>query len=255
VRAIVARRRWKVNPHARYGWAHDEARMSDEQPPRDGQRRQRTPAELQALNAAERTGRPFLTMMAPDVPEEIIMLPRDRWRLAVGRNPESDIAITWDVEVSRAHALLELVGDKWTLVDDGLSSNGTWANGKRVVGRQILRHRNTLCFGKTQLQFYDPGPPVSEATRRDVSPMAVPVTPMQHKVLVALCRPLYDESSETPAPNQAISGEIHLAVDTVKRHLKDLFARFGLSEVPQNEKRMRLARLALSRGIVSPRDF
>ena len=229
--------------------------MSDEPPPREGQRRQRTPAELKALNAAERSGRPFLTMMPPDGPEDIITLPSDKWRLTIGRNPESDIAIPWDVEVSRAHALLELVGDKWTLVDDGLSSNGTWVGGKRVVGRQTLRHKNTLCFGRTQMLFHDPGPPASEVTRRDVDPMAIPVTPMQHKVLVALCRPLYDDSSQTPAPNQVISDEVHLAVDTVKRHLKEMFARFGLSDVPQNEKRMRLARLALSRGIVTPRDF
>ena len=229
--------------------------MSDEQPRPNPQRRQRTPAEVQALRAAEHTGIPFVTMRPPGEAEVIVMLPREPWRLTIGRSDESDIAIVWDVGVSRAHALLELVGGKWTLVDDGLSSNGTWADGKRVVGRRILLHDDVLCVGDTQIQFHDPGPPGAEATRRDADPMAVPVTPMQHKVLVGLCRPLYEASLQTPAPNQQIAAEVSLSVDAVKRHLKDLFARFGLSDLAQNEKRMRLARVALNRGIVRARDF
>ncbi len=235
--------------------AHAGERMSRDQPPSDGQRGRRTPAELQALNEAQRAGQPFLATRPPDSGEVILMLPRDKWRLTVGRKAESDIAIVWDVEVSRAHALLELVGDKWTLLDDGLSSNGSWVNGKRVVGRQRLHQEDRLCFGNTQMQFYDPGPPGSEVTRRDAKPTSVPVTPTQHKVLVALCRPLNDGSSQLPAPNQQIAGEVHLSVDAVKKHLRELFERFKLTELAQNEKRARLARVALDSGIVTPRDF
>lgn len=212
-------------------------------------------SELKARLDAERAGEPFLVFRDGDDRQHLFVLGSDVEQIAVGRRTSADVVLEWDDQVSRVHARFERVDQDWTVVDDGLSSNGTWVGGKRVVGRQTLRHKNTLCFGRTQMQFHDPGPPASEATRRDVAPMAIPVTPMQHKVLVALCRPLYDDSSQTPAPNQVISDEIHLAVDTVKRHLKDMFARFGLSEVPQNEKRMRLARLALSRGIVTPRDF
>jgi pSer/pThr/pTyr-binding forkhead associated (FHA) protein len=215
----------------------------------------RTTADVQALIAAERGGQPFLTGRTPDGPQVIFVLPRDRWRLTVGRKPESDIALGWDVEVSRAHALLEQVGEQWTLVDDGLSSNGSFVNGQRVVGRQRLRQGDRLCFGNTQLLFRDPGPPESEATRREPRSTAMPLTPTQRKVLVALCRPLNDASSTLPATNKQIADEVFLSVDAVKAQLRLLFERFGLADLPQNEKRARLARTAFSAGADAPRDF
>jgi hypothetical protein len=75
---------------------------------------------MQALIAAERAGQPFLTGRGQHGSQVIFMPPRDRW-LTLGRKLELDIALGWDVEVSRAHPLLEQVGDQWTLVDDGLS--------------------------------------------------------------------------------------------------------------------------------------
>ena len=38
-------------------------------------------------------------------------------------------------------------------------------------------------------------------------------------------------------------------------HLRTLFARFELSELPQNRKRARLAELALEFGLVSRREL
>ena len=146
------------------------------------------------------------------------------------------------------------MGDQWTLVDDGLSSNGSFVNGRRVVGRQRLRQGDRLCFGSTQLLFCDPGPPESEATRREPVPTAI-LTPTQHKVLVALCRPLNDASSALPAPNRQIAEEVFLSVDAVKAQLRVLFERFGLAALPQNEKRAQLAQAALAAGAVTPRDF
>jgi pSer/pThr/pTyr-binding forkhead associated (FHA) protein len=218
----------------------------------------RSTADVQAVLAAERGGQPFLTGRGEDGGQVIFLLPRDRWRLTVGRKPESDVAIGWDDEVSRAHALLEQVGDQWTLVDDGLSSNGSYVNGQRIVGRQRLRQGDRLCFGTTQLLFRDPGPrdpPESEATRRDARSTAMSLTPTQHKVLVALCRPLNDASSAAPATNKQVADEVHLSVDAVKAQLRLLFERFGLTELAQNEKRARLAQSAFAAGSVSPRDF
>jgi pSer/pThr/pTyr-binding forkhead associated (FHA) protein len=229
--------------------------MTDDEPGAAAQPVARTTADVQALIAAERGGQPFLTGRTPDGPQVIFVLPRDRWRLTVGRKPESDIALGWDVEVSRAHALLEQVGEQWTLVDDGLSSNGSFVNGQRVVGRQRLRQGDRLCFGNTQLLFRDPGPPESEATRREPRSTAMPLTPTQRKVLVALCRPLNDASSTLPATNKQIADEVFLSVDAVKAQLRLLFERFGLAELPQNEKRARLAQTAFSSGAIAPRDF
>ena len=83
---------------------------------------------------------------------------------------------------------------------------------------------------------------------------AVPVTPVQRQILVALCRPVRDSPFGTPAPNRAIAEELHLSVDAVKSHLRTLFERFGLADLPQNQKRARLAALALLQGIVTVRD-
>jgi pSer/pThr/pTyr-binding forkhead associated (FHA) protein len=225
-----------------------------ERGPLAGDQVPRTTADVQALIAAERSGQPFLTGRMPDGHQVIFGLPRDRWRLTLGRRPESDVALSWDVEVSRAHALLEQVGDQWTLVDDGLSSNGSFVNGLRVVGRQRLRQGDRLCFGNTQLLFRDPGPPESEVTVREM-PRAVPLTPSQLKVLVALCRPLNDGSSALPATNRQIAAEVFLSVDAVKAQLRVLFERFGLAELAQNEKRARLAQVAFAAGAVTPHDF
>lgn len=229
--------------------------MSDADATAPGQRVARTTAEVQALIAAERGGQPFLTARLPGGREAIFPLPRDRWRLTVGRRPESDVSLVWDVEVSRAHALLEQVADQWTLVDDGLSSNGSYVNGNRVVGRQRLRQGDRLCFGNTQLLYRDPGPPESDATRRDKRASSVPLTATQHKVLVALCRPINDGSTTVPATNRQIAEEVFLSVDAVKAQLRVVFDRFGLGELPQNEKRARLAQAAFAAGSVTPRDF
>jgi pSer/pThr/pTyr-binding forkhead associated (FHA) protein len=220
-----------------------------------GQPAARTTADVQAELAAERSSQPFLIGRTVDGRQVIFALPRDRWRMTVGRRAESDIALSWDGEVSRAHALLELHSDQWTLVDDGLSSNGSYVNGERVVGRRRLRQGDRLCFGNTQLVFRDPGPAESEATRREAGSTAMPLTPTQRKVLVALCRPLNDGSSTLPAPNRQIAAEVFLSVDAVKAQLRVLFDRFSLTELAQNEKRSRLAHAALAAGAISPRDF
>lgn len=210
---------------------------------------------MQALIAAERSGEPFLVGRGRDGRQVIFALPRGRWRLTVGRRAQSDVSLGWDGEVSRTHALLEQVGDQWTLVDDGLSRNGTFVNGARIIGRQRLREGDRVCFGTTQLVYRDPSPGESETTYREPRSSAIPFSPMQRRVLIALCRPVHDSASATPATNRQIADEVFLSVDAVKAHLRTLFERFGLAELPQNEKRARLARTVLDAGMIGARDF
>lgn len=85
---------------------------------------------------------------------------------------------------------------------------------------------------------------------------AAGVSPAQKRVLVVLCRPFKDGAAfATPAGNQEIAAELHLSVDAVKTHLRALFDKFELGDVPQNQKRVALVQRALQSGLVSPRDL
>jgi DNA-binding CsgD family transcriptional regulator len=216
-----------------------------------------SPRELKALIDAERTGQPFLYWRDRGGLQHIVMLSGDRPRVTIGRRDQSDVALTWDQEVSRAHALLEPVGDEWTLVDDGLSRNGSFVNGSRIRGRHRLEDRDKMCFGHTHVVYREPNSASdSESTARAPgSPDAIPFSETQRKVLIALCRPVFETGAATAATNPAIAAELSLSVDAVKGHLRALFARFGLDDLPQNEKRLRLVAIVLSSGLLAPHDF
>jgi pSer/pThr/pTyr-binding forkhead associated (FHA) protein len=213
-------------------------------------------ADLKAVNAAERRGLPFLVLRSPDGRQHVRDLPIEARTLTIGRRAEADVALVWDEEVSRLHALLERVGDDWVVVDDGLSRNGSFLDGARVLGRRRLRDGCRLVFGETAVIFRNPADSQSASTAAlPMSATTVPVTPTQHKVLVALCRPVNESAFATPSTNKEIAEAVHLSVDAVKAHLRALFERFGLEDLPQNQKRGRLAAMALVSGLVTPRDF
>jgi hypothetical protein len=216
-----------------------------------------SPRELKALIEAERLGVPFLHWRDGVGEQHILMLPCERARVTIGRREQSDIPLPWDLEVSRAHALLEPVGEAWTLVDDGLSRNGSFVNGSRVHGRHRLHDRDRMCFGNTHVAYREPVHPdgVESTARAPGAPNSVRLSETQRKVLIALCRPMSDSTSATPATNPQIAGEVFLSVDAVKAHLRILFERFGVGELPQNEKRSRLVAIVLSSGVLVPRDF
>jgi DNA-binding NarL/FixJ family response regulator len=83
-----------------------------------------------------------------------------------------------------------------------------------------------------------------------------PLSDAQRRILVALCRPYRDGGRyAAPASNQQIAADLFLSLDAVKTHLRTLFSRFGLTELPQNQKRARLAEIVLEQGIISGRDL
>jgi FHA domain len=221
------------------------------------ERRLPTPRELQALIEVERAGSPFVHWRDGAGEQRILLLGGERPRVTVGRREGSDIPLSWDPEVSRAHALLEQVGEDWTLLDDGMSRNGSYVNGSRVHGRQRLKDGDRMCFGDTHVAYRQPASDRgSESTARaPESPSTVPLTETQRKVLIALCRPVVTSSSTIAATNPQIASEVYLSVDAVKAHLRALFERFGLGDLPQNEKRSRLVSIVLSSRILAPHDF
>jgi pSer/pThr/pTyr-binding forkhead associated (FHA) protein len=214
-----------------------------------------TPAELQARIAAERGGRPFLVYRDSGGAQLITTLTGER--ASVGRAGGADVELRWDEEVSRLHAELERIAGEWTVSDDGLSRNGTWVDGERISGRHRLRDGDLVRVGRTVLAFRDPGPELSAAPTRAGGTSAAPptLTSGQRAVLIALARPYAHDELATPATNQAIADELVLSVDAVKSHLRVLFQRFGVEELPQNRKRAALVARALRSGAVSPREL
>src|SRR5207342_2158069 len=88
--------------------------------------------------------------------QQVVRLPTDAERLSIGRGEGVDLSLDWDDRVSRVHAELERVGETWALVDDGLSRNGSYVNGKRVRGRRRLEEGDELRLGGTRVVFRAP---------------------------------------------------------------------------------------------------
>lgn len=190
------------------------------------------------------------------VRREVALLP-EKSRLTLGRSTQADIAFPGDHEVSRLHAAVEWMGGHWTIVDDGLSRNGTYIGGDRLTGRRRLRHGDTIRIGTSLLTFHDFSGIGDEATRiASEMPSTRSLTDTQRAVLVALCRPYkHNATFANPSSNQQIATEIFLSVDAVKTHLRVLFAKFGVEDLPQNQKRVRLAERAMQSGVISQRDL
>ena len=112
--------------------------------------------ETPELAEARRRGDPYLIYADARDRQRVLSLP-DTWdRVTIGRGMGTDVALTWDPDVSRVHAELARLADDWTVVDDGLSRNGTFVNGERVEGRRRLFDGDVLRCGGTDLRFHAP---------------------------------------------------------------------------------------------------
>jgi len=213
--------------------------------------------ELKAQIEAERAGLPFLVLRDGDDEQRIVPFAAGTAELWVGRGESADVRLEWDEEVSALHAQLEMVREECTLVDDGLSRNGSYVNEERVHGRRHLRDGDAIRFGRTTVVYRRPGDSAPEATALATeTPAAATISPAQRRVLIALCRPYKDGGSfATPATNQQIGAELHLSVDAVKTHMRALFEKLGVGDLPQNRKRAALAERALQSGAVSSREL
>jgi pSer/pThr/pTyr-binding forkhead associated (FHA) protein len=211
-----------------------------------------SPVEQQALLEAERRAEPFLAYRDGLGDLRLLRL-GDRERLSIGRTAGNDVVLDWDRQVSRSHAQLERLGADWTLVDDGLSRNGSQVNGERVAGRRRLRDGDVLRLGNTTVLFRAPADG-SESTLVE-RPMPVGrLTDAERRVLVALCAPLVADRAAVPASNREIAEALHLSLDGVKTHVRSLFVKLGVDDLPQYQKRTALARRALDHGLVTRAD-
>jgi pSer/pThr/pTyr-binding forkhead associated (FHA) protein len=215
-----------------------------------------SPLELKERLEAARAAKPFLVYRDGGGSQRLVDLAGAAERVTIGRRPEMDIPLEWDLEVSRLHATLERIGGNWTVADDRLSRNGSFLNGARLTGRQRLCDGDTLRVGDTVFAFCDPEHGQSTATLASEGvPTVADLSETQRRVLAALCRPFKEGGGfATPATNQQIADELFLSVDAIKTHLRALFRKFGIEDLPQNQKRARLVACALQAGLVPARE-
>jgi pSer/pThr/pTyr-binding forkhead associated (FHA) protein len=207
------------------------------------------PAEVAERLAAERRGTPFLLYLDEQRRQRIVELGPGRDSISIGREAGNEVPLTWDTAVSRTHAVLQRIGGSWTLLDDGLSRNGSYVNGQRVHGRRRLQNGDAITIGGTLLVIVTGGGVArTTATTRTGAPPQL--SPAQRRVLAALCRPALDGPFRPPASNREIADELVLGIETVKSHMHALFDLFEIADVPQNRKRSELVRRAFERGAV-----
>jgi DNA-binding CsgD family transcriptional regulator len=216
-----------------------------------------SPGELKDRVLAERRGSPFLLYRDGGDNQRIVELDDAPDELTIGRRPSNNIPLSWDLSVSRVHAQLSRVGDYWTVSDDGLSRNGSYVNGSRVVGKRRLIDGDLLRCGDTVLAYCDPERGESRATAdQEELPTVSTVSDAQRRVLLALCRPYKNSDGfAAPASNKQIADELCIGVDAVKTHMRALFYIFGVGKLPQNQKRAHLVERAFRTGVVTDRDL
>ena len=157
------------------------------------------PVELKAEIDALRAGHTFLAVSDGQRRRFFVLEPQDDvvW---IGRGATCQVRIDADDEASRCHAELQQVPGGWAIIDDGLSRNGTFVGGERVVGRRRLHDRDVIRCANSLLTYRLPsGSGVSTRTAIDV-PARPDLTPAQSRVLVSLCRPLAEGASPPSRP-------------------------------------------------------
>lgn len=216
-----------------------------------------TPVELKERIAADRDGEPYLLFRDGDSGQRIAPLAGGAGRLTIGRAPGCELTLDWDPKVSGAHAQLERIAEgAWVLADDGLSRNGSYVNGERLRQRRRLADGDLLRFGDTQMLFRAPSTVVIETVAVSGELAPVQLSPAQRRVLVALCRPFSGgREFATPASNNEIAAELVVSVDAVKTHLRALFERFGIEDLPRQAKRAQLVKRAFQTGAITPGDL
>jgi predicted component of type VI protein secretion system len=171
-------------------------------------------------------------------------------RLTVGSARDNDIVVD-DASVSRVHAVLLQLNDRWFIEDCG-SRNGTTVNGHRLAHLHPLRSGDELRLGRARLQFAGQASPGGSPT--DAVVERPPITSRERDVLVALCRPLANGDVFTePATVREMAAALTVSENAIKLHLTNLANKFGIDGAER--RRSRLANAALDAGVVTLADL
>jgi len=174
----------------------------------------------------------------------------------IGRDAGCGVEIVHDARVSRRHARLIFGAGQWS-IEDGPSRNGTFVEGERTTGEQILADATVFSVGTTLLSLHVPHGSNVVPTLADEPPARrLHPSPTQHKVLVELSRPYFDRDVKVPvAPTNAdIAGRLGYQVTTIRDAVSDLYRQAGLAR-GATDQRAELVRLAIREHTVTPRDL
>lgn len=135
-----------------------------------------------------------------------------RSRITIGRANSSHVVLS-DPLVSRAHAVVERIGEQWLIRDLG-SRNGTYVNGMRVGRATSLRAGDVVQVAETRLQVLSG---TSDDSMQTQAPPTVPdarLSARESQVLGLVA---------TGHTDREIAGRLDLSVKTVQKVL------FGMS--------------------------
>ncbi len=172
----------------------------------------------------------------------------------IGRHPGSDLVVT-DPSASRLHAVIDHFGPSWCLSD--VSANGTSVNGAPIRARRIsIASGTTIVIGDVSIAFYEYEAPsqTDDETLEPPTPRPA-LTPGERRVLVALCRPLAtDGLVRAPASVGEIAERLRANFQTVKFHLRNLYAKFDIPEAGATRRAL-LAEAAVRSGAITLVDL
>ena len=173
---------------------------------------------------------------------------------SIGRAETNDLALTGDSTVSRVHAVIVRYGGGWCVRDVG-STNGTFLNGQRLMGEQVLRAGDEIRIGSARIVFRAGASRAGTHATVRVGARTPDVTRREREILLELCRPLLAaETFAQPATNQVIAERLFVSEAAVKFHLGNLYLKFDL-EPGKGSRRVQLATEAVRRGLVGRSDL
>jgi pSer/pThr/pTyr-binding forkhead associated (FHA) protein len=167
--------------------------------------------------------------------------------LSVGRSRRADIALVNDAAVSGAHAELLCIAGVWVIVDDGLSTNGTFVCGERLRGRRRLRDGDRVRLGRSDLIFHQPLPsdPSDHTPELQTARQFARLGPDAREVMAELSRPLRLDRRGLAATDTEIAAAMGVTLAAVTEAVTELCAWFGLTRIPVSHARHRLAAIAV----------
>lgn len=127
--------------------------------------------------------------------------------ISIGRDISNDFVIN-DAEVSRKHARLTRVGDRYR-IEDLNSTNGTYIDGQRLIGPHLMSIGEIIMFGDNMGVVFDGEPASPDATVAsrvhlgNTPVAAIPAPPEEY-----IRQPVPDEPEVTiyPLPDESMTG-------------------------------------------------